>query len=162
MPAHSRRFGPMYARARALAHHWRYLSITLLSLAMLLLVSGGPSGGTTASAAPRTTLTAQQVFKAFASAGLQVDNVRQQPVVSSPSGPPITEREAWAFSLPEVAPSGGRVLVFAEGERLNKKAAWFRRSGATVVVVDNIILWLDPDIVPPRAARYRQALNGLR
>jgi hypothetical protein len=107
-------------------------------------------------------ITAAEVISAFQAAGLPVDNPRQQPVRSSPSGPPATEREAWAFSIPAVAPSGGRILVFDVDERLNKKAAWFRRSGATVTVAGNIILWLDPGVEGQLAARYRQALRALR
>lgn len=107
-------------------------------------------------------LTAQEVIDALRLAGLSVDNLRQQPVGGSPSGPPATEREAWAFSIPTVAPSGARILVFADDERLNKKAAWFRRAEATVIVVRNVIVWLDPGIDGPVAAGYRRALQGMR
>jgi len=112
-----------------------------------------------------TLLTAQAVFAAFQAAGLPVDNLRQQPVQQgSPSGPPQTEREAWTFTVSGIAPSGGRILVFADDDKLKKKTSWFTRAGAggRVEVQNNIVLWLDPQISPAQDARYRQALHGIR
>jgi len=112
-----------------------------------------------------TLLTAQAVFAAFQAAGLPVDNLRQQPIQQgSPSGPPQTEREAWAFNVAGIAPSGGRILVFADGDKLKKKTDWFTRAGAggRVEVQNNIVLWLDPQLSPAQDARYRQALHGIR
>jgi len=112
-----------------------------------------------------TLLTAQAIFAAFQAAGLPVDNLRQQPIQQgSPSGPPQTEREAWAFSIAGIAPSGGRILVFADDDKLKKKTDWFTRAGAggRVEVQNNIVLWLDPQLSPAQDARYRQALHGIR
>lgn len=103
-----------------------------------------------------------EVVAALRSAGLPVNDLRQQPVMGSPSGPPATESEAYGFSVPGVAPSGGRILVFSNSEKLNRKAAWFRRSGAKVVVLHNVLVWLDPAIPPRDTARYQQALQGMQ
>lgn len=110
-------------------------------------------------------LSAQEVITALRVAGLPLDDLRPQPIgPAGPSGPPLTEREAWAFTIPSVAPSGGRLLIFADGDKLRKKAQWFTRTGtkATIITHDNVILWLDPALTPPETAHYRQALEGLR
>lgn len=110
------------------------------------------------------TLIAQQVIAAFQAAGLPVNDLRQQLVgQGSPSGPPLTEREAWTFSIPGVAPSGGRIMIFVDDDKLHKKAAWFTRVGAGphVLAHDNVILWLDPALPASDVARYRRALQGL-
>jgi len=109
-------------------------------------------------------LSAAEVLDAFRAAGLPADTVRQQLVGrTGPSGPPMTETEAWAFGVPGGA-GGGRLMVFGDDAGLNKKAAWFRRAGAEAAVVAhrNVILWLDPALDPREVARYHQALEGLR
>ncbi len=138
----------------------------MLILFLVLIVTTMGGGGTLAAPPDRTAadqLTVADVAASFRKAGLRVDDLRQQPVGGGPSGPPATEREAWAFSVPDLAPSGGRILVFADAEKLNKKAAWFKRAGAgNVLVHRNVILWLDPAMEGREVARYRQALEGLR
>jgi hypothetical protein len=109
-------------------------------------------------------LSAAQVVAAFTAAQLPAERLRRDPMeTGGPSGPPRTEREAWSFEIPSVAPSGGRILVFGDSERLRQKVAWFRRAGAEgkITVYENIVLWLDGDVDPPVAARYRQALREL-
>lgn len=104
------------------------------------------------------------ITTAFRAAGLPVDDLAPQPLgLSGPSGPPATEAEAWAFSNPAVAPSGGRVLLFTDAERLSKKAAWYTQSGAgaTITAHGTVLLWLDPALPPADAAHYRQALDTL-
>ena len=136
------------------------LVLALAALVLLVVVRGGDAP---AQAAPGDRLlSAADVVAAFQQSGLPLENVRQDPLGSSPSGPPAVEREAWSFAVPDVAPSGGRILVFEDDRKLQVKGAWFRRAGATVAVHQNVILWLDPAIDPSEAARYRQALQRLR
>jgi hypothetical protein len=134
-------------------------ALALAAVLLLVLVRGGAGAQAAPGARP---LSAAEVVSAFRQAGLPAEDVREDPLGSSPSGPPATEREAWSFAVPSVAPSGGRILVFEDDRRLQLKGAWFRRSGATVVVHLNVILWLDPAIDPSEAARYRQALQQVR
>ncbi len=113
------------------------------------------------SAAP---LTAQQVVAAFQAEGLTVENVRRDPQgMGGPSGPPMTESEAWSFSIPGNGPSGGRIMIFADDDKRDKKHDWFKRVGAEskVVAHKNVVLWLDSRISPSETARYRKALKGL-
>jgi hypothetical protein len=109
-------------------------------------------------------LTAQEAAAALQSAGLAVEDLRQQPVAGSPSGPPATESEAWDFALAGSQERAGRIMVFADGRRLAQKAAWFRRSEAdgTLIVHRNVLIWLDPDLAGRDVARYRRALHEIR
>jgi hypothetical protein len=137
-------------------------ALSTVAVIAVLLVSVR-SGRVAAQAPPPAgqLLTATAVLTALQQAGLPVENAREDPLGSSPSGPPATEREAWSFAIPSVAPSGGRIMVFEDDRKLQVKGAWFRRAGATVAVHRNVILWLDPALDPSEAARYRQALQRL-
>lgn len=146
-----------------------YRLVAIAGLAMFLIAPLVLIHDRQAAAAPPSSknglLTAQEVVAAFQAAGLPVNNLRQQPVQQgSPSGPPQTEREAWAFSVPGVAPSGGRILVFADDDKLHKKTDWLTRAGAggRVVVHKNIVVWLDPGLSAADDAGYRRALNGIQ
>lgn len=137
-----------------------------LTVAIVVLALGGVVGldrhrEAIAQSPSSRVLTGDAVIAAFRAAGLAVEDPRPQSRASSPSGPPATEQEAIEFRIPGVE-GGGRIYVFADTEKLNKKAAWFRRSGATVITVSNVIVWLDPALPADVAARYRQALQGLR
>jgi len=151
----------------------------ILGLAAVLLVScalvnGGVAAqashihlasATPARASHARLFAAGDAATAFRAAGLPLDDFHQQTAgPSGPSGPPATEREAWAFSIPSIAPRGGRLLIFADDNALQKKAAWYTHAGSdtAITIHGNIILWLDPALAPTEAARYRQALEGLR
>jgi len=157
-----------YTRIRAVA----LLGVLLFAVSLLLGGRGVSAQISTSrrpvalspatASAPSGRITA--ITTAFRAAGLPVDDLASQPLgPSGPSGPPATEAEAWAFSNPAVAPSGGRVLLFADTARLNKKAAWYTRSGAgaTITAHGTVLLWLDPALPPADAARYRQVLDAL-
>ena len=107
-------------------------------------------------------LTEPQIVAAFQHAGLPVGNLHQEPVHGTPSGPPMTEESAWRFSIPEVAPSGGKIMIFASSARQAKKQGWFQSvSPRNLVVHKNVILWLDPRLKAARVAAYRKALVNL-
>jgi hypothetical protein len=109
-----------------------------------------------------TVLTADSVFAAFKTAGLPADNVQQLAIGGGASDSPATESASWSFSVPDVAPSGGHIMVFNTTERLAKKSDWLTGHGAgySVTVYQNVILWLDPHMPPQEANRYRQALRA--
>ncbi len=142
------------------------LALVVIVLAIAALGLGlGP--GRAAAAVPTIgdTLSAEQIVAAFQGAGLPVANLRQQSTVTGgPGGPPAGEREAWAFTITAVAPSGGRLLLFTDIRLLEKKASWYRQSGAggAIITYKNVLLWLDPGIAANDAARYRNALQGVR
>jgi hypothetical protein len=149
-----------------------------LALAMLLL-TGPPSGVTVARQAVAqhqhaaqsgshrarqvaTTLTEPMIVGAFQAAGLPVDNLQQEPVYSPPGGPPLDATAVWRFSIPEVAPSGGKLMFFATIAARDQMVSWFRTVGTRFIVVhNNVILWLDPGLSSSRVAAYQQVLVGL-
>jgi hypothetical protein len=136
-------------------------AIMLGSASAALLVA---SGSATAQQSNRTELSAAQVIAAFEAAELPAEGLQRDPAgQGGPSGPPTSEREGWSFTIPSVAPSGGRILVFGEESRLRQKVAWFRRAGAEgrITVHHNIVLWLDEELDAPVAARYQHALREL-
>jgi hypothetical protein len=144
--------------------NWRILlavGFALVTSSIGMLIASGPA---TAQRNSGVELSAAQVVAAFEAAELPVERLRRDPLeTGGPSGPPQTEREAWSFEIPSIAPSGGRILVFGDNERLRQKVAWFRRAGAEgkITVHENIVLWLNEELDPPVAARYRQALQEL-
>jgi hypothetical protein len=147
----------MHANERYQAK-WRLILSLPLSLAAIVALHAVAFAQTHVPAG----LTAADVIAALQGAELPLDDLRQQPIDRvGPSGPPITEQEAWAFSVPSVAPSGGRILVFADEAALQEKAAWFTRVEVNIVVERNIILWLDPELPPAEALRYEEALRRL-
>jgi hypothetical protein len=106
-------------------------------------------------------LTATKVVSAFRAAGLPVNNLHQESLYGGPSGPPATEKEVWRFSIPEVAPSGGKIMIFSNNARRDAKAFWFKQVHVNVAVYKNVILWLDNRLSASRVAAYRHALMGL-
>jgi hypothetical protein len=129
------------------------LAASILTLALSTAVAAQSS----------RSFTAGEVVATLEGAGLNVDDLRQQDVARvGPSGPPGTEQEAWGFSIPSVAPSGGRIMVFGDERSLEEKAEWFRRADATVLINANIILWLDSDLPADEAARYQSAFTALQ
>ncbi len=89
--------GPPVRRVRHLFVPAGMLIVTIV-LAVTTMRGGvafaAPPNGTAADQ-----LIAADVAASFRQAGLPVDDLRQQPVGGSPSGPPATERESWAFCV---------------------------------------------------------------
>jgi hypothetical protein len=74
----------------------------------------------------------------------------------------MTETAAWRFTIPEVAPSGGKIMIFPSVAAAEQKAAWFKQVQTTnFFLYQNVILWLDPGLSTARVAAYRTALFGL-
>ena len=71
----------------------------------------------------------------------------------------VTETEAVGFSLPAVAPSGGRIMIFDDDRGLQQKAASFRRQGESVIVYENALIWLHPNLPADHVAQVRAALG---
>jgi hypothetical protein len=74
----------------------------------------------------------------------------------------MTETAAWRFTIPEVAPSGGKIMIFPTVAAAQQKAAWFHQVQTPYVFLHkNVILWLDPGVVSAHVTAYRAAFLGL-
>ncbi len=145
--------------------YW-FLGLLAVGLGFALIAVFVPRFDTHVAAQPtERSFTAQEVTDILRQAGLTVTDIRQEPVGrGSASGPPITEREAWEFSLPGLGQRGGRILVFADNASLQKKAKWYKSVGVEgqIITKGNIILWIDPAVSPSEVARYHRALANAR
>lgn len=147
----------------------RYL--VLLLLTMTGLAAGCASlgiGEPTITPIPFERYTAQHVFDAFSTAGLQAQNVQRDMVVGR--GAPARFKDRYVFEVPRIAPSGGQILVFERPEDLAawqeyitqlRSAAGTRRDVVYVFVKDNILLQVNANLTNAEANAYRDALMGL-
>jgi len=110
-------------------------------------------------------LNAPDVITAFQQAGLNVQDLRREPIGGSPGAAPGSEQEAFTFIIdaaPAAQPLSGRVMVFPSARALQAKADWGQRIGSTFIQHRNVLVWLDADLDAQTAARFRQAINGMR
>jgi hypothetical protein len=102
------------------------------------------------------------IVGAFQAQGLPVNNLHTEPAYSPPGGPPLNASAVWRFAIPEVAPSGGKIMIFPTTAARDQMVSWFQMVGARFIVVhSNVILWLDPRLSRSRVTAYQQALVGL-
>ena len=110
-------------------------------------------------------LNGNDVLAAFQAAGLDVREVRREPIGGSPGAAPGSEQEAFTFVIDASAspqPKAGRVMIFANAQALKAKTDWGQRIGSTFIQHRNVLVWLDADLDAQTAARFRQAINGMR
>ena len=110
-------------------------------------------------------LNATDVITAFQQAGLNIQDLRREPIGGSPGAAPGSEQEAFTFVIdaaPGAHPLSGRVMVFPSAPALQAKTDWGQRIGSTFIQHRNVLVWLDADLDAQTAARFRQAINGMR
>jgi hypothetical protein len=131
--------------------------------ARLALAQAGPPSTDTG---PQSDLlTGTEVVQAFQAARLNVQDVRSEPIGGNPGGAPGSEQQAFTFVIDPSAsphPLTGRIMVFPSTQALKAKADWGQRIGSTFIQHRNILVWLDTDLDARTAARFRQAINGMR
>ncbi|MBV9174554.1 MAG: hypothetical protein JOZ81_31215 [Chloroflexi bacterium] len=147
-------------------------SLLVVALVGLCAVAGGarlalaqPTPTPVDQPADANLLTGSDVTAAFQAAGLNVQDVRREPIGGSPGSAPGSEQEAFTFVIDAAAsphPLTGRVMVFPNAQALKAKADWGQRIGSTFIQHRNILVWLDTDLDAQTAARFRQAINGMR
>jgi hypothetical protein len=124
-------------------------------------------------------LHADDVFAAFATAGLAVTQIQPRPIATATPNPdiprqpriaggpptePMVEVEARTFVIPKLGDKGGQLFIFDSEERLRAKRIWFARYPDLypyVYVYENVLLKLDRSLPPDDADRYRAALEAL-
>ena len=147
----------------------RYLFLLLLT--MTALAAGCASigiGQPTVTPIPFNRFTAQDVFAAFSTAGVEAQNSQRDLVVGR--GAPSTFSDRYIFEISRIAPAGGQVLVFETPQALG---AWqdyiaqlradndTRRNVVYVFVKDNIMLQVNANLTTQEANAYRDALLGM-
>lgn len=148
----------------------QYLALVLFAI---LTVTAGCSslglGQPTATPIPFDRYSAQDVFNAFARAGLQIQNPEKATTVLG-RGAPTEFRDRYLFEVPRIAPAGGQVIEFANQTELQ---AWqdyiqqlssnsaTRRDVIYVYVKGNIMLQLNANLTAQEANAYRDALEGM-
>jgi hypothetical protein len=122
---------------------------------------------------------ADDVVRAFQSAGLGVGQVQPRPIATATPDPdarrqprvsggpptePMIEVEARDFVIPGLGDKGGQIYVFDSAERLRAKQIWFARFPDLypyIYVHEDVLIKLDKALPPDEAARYRAALERL-
>ena len=147
----------------------RYLVIWLLTITTL--ASGCASlgiGQPTATPIPFERYSAQDVFDAFSTAGLEAQNLQRDMVVGR--GAPAHFKDRYVFEIPRIAPAGGQIIVFDRPEDLAEWQAYIselradagsRRDVVYVFVKDNILLQVNANLTTQEANAYENALMGL-
>jgi hypothetical protein len=147
----------------------RYL--VLLLLTMTAFASGCASlgiGQATATPIPFERYSAQDVFDAFSTAGVEAQNLQRDMVVGR--GAPAHFKDRYVFEVPRIAPAGGQIIVFDRPEDLTAWQAYVtqlradaatRRDVVYVFVKDNILLQVNANLTTQEATAYENALMGL-
>jgi hypothetical protein len=144
---------------------FRVLSCVLLLSIVLLTACGAPAAPT---AVPFATYTAQQVLDAFASAGLDIQNVQRDMQVGRDT--PTTFSDRYTFEIPIVAPNGGQIVIFDSSANMQ---AWrdyieqlrndrlTRRDVIYVYENHNVMVQVNANLPLEEANRFRDVVAGL-
>ena len=112
---------------------------------------------------------AQNVFDAFARAGLQIQNPEKNLVVTGRGAPGALE-DRYLFEIPRIAPAGGQIIIFASADQLQAWQTYIdklrassdtRRDVVYTFVKDNVLLQLNPALTTAEANAYRDAFMAL-
>jgi hypothetical protein len=151
----------------------RYLSLVLLAILAALAVSGcsslgGLFGPPTPTPIPFERYDAEDVFNAFARAGLQVGSPTQSMDVGR--GAPVNFRSRYIFEVPRIAPNGGQIVVFSTPEQMAEWQTYIRRLDGDSTTHRNVIytywtanlmLQMSATLTNAEAAAYRDAFMAL-
>ncbi len=149
----------------------QYLPLVLFAILAFFGVSGcsilNPPPAPTA--IPFALHTSEDVFNAFARAGLQMQNPLKEMNMGA-RGAPTEFSDRYLFEVPRIAPLGGQIIVFASApqlqawqdyiERLRNDSAT-RRDVVYVYVKDNVMIQLSASLTNAEASAYRDALMAL-
>lgn len=148
----------------------QYRLLILIATAALLTGCGAnlPFISQQPTPVPFVKFSAQNVFDAFAEAGLSVENPERQ--ISAGRDDPGEFSDRYVFEIPRIAPAGGQIVVFDNPQDL---AAWqayidrlrndssTRRNVVYVYVNGNVMLQLNNALLSNEANAYRQAFESM-
>lgn len=144
------------------------LFILIATAAFLTGCASLPFTNPQPTSAPFVRFSAQDVFDAFADAGLSAENPERQ--ISAGRDDPGEFSDRYVFEIPRIAPAGGQIVVFDDPQDL---AAWeayierlrndstTRRGVVYVYVNGNVMLQLNNALTANEANAYRQAFEGM-
>ena len=146
--------------------------LALLVLAILAVASGCtlPGQQPQATAIPYDHLSAQDVFNAFAKAGLQMQNPQEDTTIAG-RGAPTQFKDRYTFEVPDIAPAGGQVIVFSSPDEAQawqnyitqlRSSTDTRRDVVYVYFTANLMLQLDTGLTNAEAGNYRDAFMALK
>ena len=149
----------------------QYLSLVLLAIFAVLGASGCAilNPPPAATAIPFEQHSAEDVFNAFARAGLQMQNPVKEMTVQG-RGAPSEFSDRYLFEIPRIAPLGGQVIVFGNAQQLEAWQAYVerlrndsatRRDVVFVYFQDNVMVQLSASLTNQEAAGYQNALTAI-
>jgi hypothetical protein len=151
----------------------RYLSLVLLAILAAFASAGcaalGLGGPPTPTPIPFDRYDAEDIFNAFARAGLQVGNPTQNMNVQG-RGAPINFRSRYIFEIPRIAPNGGQVIVFSTPAQMQEWQAYINRLDSDSSThrdviytywTANLMLQMSASLTNAEAAAYRDAFLSL-
>src|SRR4051812_653375 len=106
---------------RSVEMRQQYLPLVVLAILTVFGASGcGILNPPQPTAVPFVRYGAEDVFNAFARAGLQIQNPEQSMNVSG-RGAPSGFSDRYLFEIPRIAPAGGQIIVFSSADQMQ---AW--------------------------------------
>lgn len=123
----------------------------------------------TATPVPFDKFNVQDVFTAFARAGLPIGGLEQNMLVSREG--PTELRDRYVFEIPRIAPAGGQVIIFANPQQRANWEAYIetlrgssdtRRDVIYTYFHENVMLQLNTGLTNAEANGYRDALLSLQ
>jgi hypothetical protein len=148
----------------------QYLPLVVLAILAVFGASGcGILNPPQPTAVPFVQHNVEDVFNAFARAGLQVQNPEQSMSVSG-RGAPTGFSNRYLFEIPRIAPAGGQIIIFSSPDQL---AAWqhyidtlrssadTRRDVVFTYFKENLMLQLSANLTNDEAKGFADAFNGL-
>jgi hypothetical protein len=117
---------------------------------------------------PFARFNAQQVFDAFAAAGLGFQNPVSD--LQAGRGAPLTFNERYIFEIPRIAPLGGQVVIFRTPDDLQAWEEWIadlrndpttRRDVVYVYTNGNAMIQLNASLTNVEAGAFRDVFLGL-
>jgi len=150
----------------------QYPALVLFAMFAVLLNAGCSSlglGPATATPIPFERHSSEDVFRAFARAGLQIQNPQEDMNVTG-RGAPSEFKDRFLFEIPRIAPAGGQIIVFATQEQLQAWQDYIQhlsndstthRDVIYVYVKDNVMLQLNTMLTNQEASAFRDAFMGM-
>src|SRR4051812_33530216 len=151
----------------------QYLPLLVLAIILASCGSGGLNinlgGAPQPTAIPFDHINVQDVFNAFARAGLQIDNPQKE-MLANGRGAPNHFRDRYTFEIPAITPNGGQIIAFASPDQLQEWQTYIdklradstpRRDVIYVYINGNILMQLSATLTNAQATAYRDALMSL-